>query len=221
MVIDPGRAGRMRSSCDPPERRAAPCERGPLASPRAPRTLAPRYVCYPRFVFSLLKVHCTCSSTRSSTFVSLSNWNSQADLPDGPSVFCVSGAKFLLSRGGGGSTTPPPSATPGPSFGFDGHVTRWSEIPLFWFCGRKVTVWTSCWVAPPSRVLSVLSVPFCATAMEVPPTATTSAIRLRTRPGERCFLALLIIFPPLSGIGRHEPSTGPSLPAQTRPIGGS
>ena len=42
-----------------PERRAAPWERGPLASPRALWTLVRRYVCYPRFVFSLLKVHCT------------------------------------------------------------------------------------------------------------------------------------------------------------------
>src|SRR5215207_7268865 len=72
-------------------------------------------------------------------------------------------------------------------------------------------------VAPPSRVLSVLSPPFCATAIEVPPTATTSAIRLRTRPGDRCFLILLIIFLPLSGIDRHEPLTCPSCERKPAP----
>ena len=100
---------------------------------------------------------------------------------------------FLLLSGGRGSITPPPIATPAPSFELDGQVTVKSEMPLLVVCGSRLTVWTTCWVAPPNRVLSVSFLPVCAIANELPPTATTIAISPRTSPGERCLLRRRII----------------------------
>src|SRR5918995_7300047 len=109
-------------------------------------------------------------------------------MPDGPSVFSASAAKFLVLSGDRGSMTPPPIATPAPSFGCDGHVTRWSETPLLSDCGSRVTLSTTCWVAPPRRVLSVLSPAFWAIAG--PPPAAPRAVRLRARTRDKGLLVL-------------------------------